>query len=67
MAELEIVYECPKCYVVIPYLGCFHGCPGVEEDLPDEEGFQEDLDEKLHFLHTVPKLVGLLIWGRTNF
>ena len=45
MAALEIVCECPKCYVVIPCLGCFHGCPGVEEDLPDEEGFQEDLDE----------------------
>ena len=44
MAELEVVYECPRCYVVIPYFPCFHGCPGLEEDdLPDEEGLQEDL------------------------
>ena len=45
MAELEDIYECPKCYVIIPYLGCFHSCPGVKRENTDEEGFQEDLSD----------------------
>ena len=48
MAEAQqdpiIVYECTRCYVIIPYLSCYHNCPAVEED-QEEEGFQEDLVE----------------------
>ena len=46
MAEAQedpiIVYECTRCYVIIPYLSCYHNCPAVEVD-QEEEGFQEDL------------------------
>ena len=46
MAEAQqdpiIVYESTRCYMIIPYLSCYHNCPAVEVD-QEEEGFQEDL------------------------
>ena len=50
MAEAQqdpiIFYECTRCYVIIPYLSCYHNCPAVEEEVDqEEEEFQEDLVE----------------------
>ena len=42
MAEQELtVYECPNCWVILPYKSCYHSC--LEQDMPDEEGFIDDL------------------------
>ena len=37
----EIIFECPKCWAIIPYLECPHNCLGDDRD---EEGFSEDLE-----------------------
>ena len=37
------VFECPKCWAIIPYLGCPHRCPGDwSGNDEEEEGFCED-------------------------
>ena len=34
------VFECPKCWAIIPYLGCPHRCPGDwSGNDEEEEGF----------------------------
>ena len=41
-----VIYECPRCFSLLPYKSCFHSCTeyqGDEEEL--EEGFQETLDQ----------------------
>ena len=42
-ANQEIIYECSKCFSLLPYKSCFHNCPEDEEEV--EEGFQETLDQ----------------------
>ena len=42
-AKQEVIYECPRCYCLIPYKSCFHSC--LEDDGDVEEGFQEALDQ----------------------
>ena len=42
MAEEEITfYECPKCFVILPYKSCYHSC--LEQNAEEEEGFIDDL------------------------
>ena len=48
MAEkLEVVYECPGCFQILPYISCFHSCPGLYDwdRTEEDEAFQEYLDE----------------------
>ena len=40
--KVIVIYECPKCYVALPYRSCFHSCPDQDAQ-EDEEGFQENL------------------------
>ena len=50
MAEgenIEIIYECKKCWSLLPYLSCPHNCPGNDQSDDEEEGFQEDLTQWL--------------------
>ena len=44
--DIEIIYECTKCYAIVPYLGCPHNCLGDFEENgqePEEEGFDDDM------------------------
>ena len=41
--KVIVIYECPKCYVALPYRSCFHSCPDQDAQEDDEEGFQENL------------------------
>ena len=47
--EIEIVYECPGCYQIIPYLSCFHSCPGLynwrRTQDEEDQAFQEHLGD----------------------
>ena len=38
--DVPVVYECPKCWAIIPYIGCSDRCPG---DDSEDEAFDEDL------------------------
>ena len=38
-----VIYECSKCFLLLPYKSCFHNCTEDEEEV--EEGFQESLDQ----------------------
>ena len=46
---MEVVYECPGCYQILPYEGCFHGCqdwyPWSRTQTEEDEAFQEHLGE----------------------
>ena len=51
MAEVNkelVVYECPDCFVIIPYRSCFHNCCGIwtqeERNQFWDMGYQEQLD-----------------------
>ena len=39
-----VIYECPRCFSLLPYKSCFHSCP-EGEDQDQEDGFQETLDQ----------------------
>ena len=47
MAEDKVIiaYECPKCYVALPYKSCCHSCPDQDVEDKEEDGFREDLSD----------------------
>ena len=66
MAEQkEIVYECPGCYQIIPYMSCFHSCPDLfpwsRTQEEEDKAFQEELG---YFYHELMKKrqEGVEIW-----
>ena len=40
--QVPIIYECRRCWAILPYLDCPHNCPGADIDEQDE-AFGEDL------------------------
>ena len=40
--QVPIVYECRRCWAILPYLECPHNSPGADTDEQDE-AFEEDL------------------------
>ena len=40
--QVPIIYECRRCWAILPYLDCPHNCPGADIDEQDE-AFEEDL------------------------
>ena len=40
--EILTVYECPKCWTIIPYQNCPHNCPGDENS--EDEAIAEDME-----------------------
>ena len=39
--QVPIVFECRRCWAILPYLDCPHNCPGADSD--EDEAFGEDL------------------------
>ena len=44
-ANQEIIYECSKCFSLLPYKSCFHSCPGQDAEEDEEDGFHENLGD----------------------
>ena len=40
--QVPVVFECHRCWAILPYLDCPHNCPGADIDEQDE-AFEEDL------------------------
>ena len=43
----ETLYECPSCFQILPYISCFHSCPGLYDRRrtqgEEDEAFEEHL------------------------
>ena len=40
--QVPIIFECRRCWAILPYLECPHNCPGADDSQQDE-AFEEDL------------------------
>ena len=40
--QVPIIFECRRCWAILPYLECPHNCPGADGS-DEDEAFEEDL------------------------
>ena len=40
--QVPSIFECRRCWAILPYLECPHNCPGADDSQQDE-AFEEDL------------------------
>ena len=58
--QVLIVYECRRCWAILPYLECPHNCPGADDSQQDEAfeedllGFKEEIKESGYLLDEAP-------------
>ena len=53
-----VVFECPECFALLPYLGCNHSCSVTGNC---DEGFSETDHYMAKFVHLVQRLPSQLI------
>ena len=58
--QVPIVFECRRCWAILPYLECPHNCPGADTDEEDEafgedlQSFKEEIKESGYLLDEAP-------------
>jgi hypothetical protein len=53
MPGLTNIYECPSCYVFLPYCGYYHNCQENDDDQGFFE-FDDYLEEFLVYINSLP-------------
>ena len=58
--QVPVVFECHRCWAILPYLDCPHNCPGADTDDQDEafeedlQSFKEEIKESGYLLNQAP-------------